>query len=128
MTKKAGYLSRREQQIMELVHLRGQVTAADLMGALPGSPTNSTVRTLLRIMETRGLLSHSEEEGRYVYRAAESRELAAKKALSGIVRTLFRGSVSDVVLTLLEDEGGRLTAEEFNRLEKLIADAKERGK
>ena len=48
------YLNPREQQIMEAVFRRGRVTAAELEDALPGRPSNSTVRTLLRILEGPG--------------------------------------------------------------------------
>ena len=76
-----GYLSKREQQIMELVYEREHVTANDLVDLLPGEPSNSTVRTLLRILETKGQLFHVELEGKFVYSATTPRPSAARTAL-----------------------------------------------
>ena len=74
------YLNPREQQIMEAAFRRGRVTAADLEELLPGRPSNSTVRTLLRILESRGHLTHVEEEGRFVYLPVLPRANAARSA------------------------------------------------
>src|SRR5579871_3138572 len=95
-----AYLSKREQQIMELVYLRGKVTAAEVTEALPGSPSNSTVRTLLRILEDKSQLKHEEVAGKYVYSACAPRQTAAKGALRSVLETFFHGSVSDVVAAL----------------------------
>ena len=47
-------LSRRERQIMDILYQLGRATAADLMKALPGEPSDSTVRTQLRVLESEG--------------------------------------------------------------------------
>ncbi|HLK13384.1 MAG TPA: BlaI/MecI/CopY family transcriptional regulator [Fimbriimonadaceae bacterium] len=123
-----GYLSKREQQIMELVYEREHVTANDLVDLLPGEPSNSTVRTLLRILETKGQLFHVELEGKFVYSATTPRPSAARTALSGVVKTFFRGSVSDVMATLISEEGASLSDEELSELEQMIRRAKEEGR
>ena len=51
-------LSRRERQIMDIVYARGKATAGDVLEGLPDQPTRTTVRTLLRILETKGFLKH----------------------------------------------------------------------
>ena len=51
-------LSRRERQIMDVVYARGEATAADVAGGLPDPPTKTAVRTLLRILEEKGHLTH----------------------------------------------------------------------
>ena len=61
------YLSKREQQIMEVIYRQGSATAADLEAQLPGKPANSTVRTLLRILEERGHIQHEKVESRFVF-------------------------------------------------------------
>ena len=47
-------LSRREYQIMDILHARGQATAAEVLAALPNPPGYSAVRALLRILEEKG--------------------------------------------------------------------------
>jgi BlaI family penicillinase repressor len=121
----AGYLSKREQQIMELVYQRERLTAAEASELLPGAPSNSTVRTLLRILEDKGQITHREEDGKYVYYPVQARQSVARQALGGIVNTFFRGSVSDVVATLLSEEGDKMSSEELDRLQRLIDQARE---
>ena len=60
-------LSRRERQIMDILYQLGRATAADLMKALPGEPSDSTVRTQLRVLESKGHVRHEEEGTKYVY-------------------------------------------------------------
>jgi predicted transcriptional regulator len=116
------YLSKREQQIMELFHQRDRLTAAEITELLPGNPakaTNSTVRTLLRILEKKKKLRHVEERGRFVYMPVGSRQAWARSALRGVAKSFFRGSIADVVVALVDD-GGRLSDEELARLQAAI--------
>ena len=119
-----GYLSKREQQIMELIYREERLTATEVASGLPGEPSNSTVRTLLRILEEKGQLSHVEEEGRFVYHAVSGRQSAAKSALRGVVETFFKGSVEDVVAALLSPESQKLSDDELNRLQAMIDQAR----
>lgn len=118
------YLNPREQQIMEAVFRRGRITAADLEEALPGRPSNSTVRTLLRILESRGHLTHIEEEGRFVYLPTRPRVQAALAALDGVLRTFFHGSVEEAFTTLLSRRETQLTQVQLQRLTQIIEAAK----
>jgi predicted transcriptional regulator len=122
------YLSKREQQIMEVVYERERVTANDLVDLLPGEPSNSTVRTLLRILEGKGAIHHEEQDGKFVYSASTPRPSAAKSALSNVLRTFFRGSVSDVMATLISEEGAKLSDDELDELQQMIQRAKEEGR
>lgn len=128
MKEHVSYLSKREQQIMEIVYRRGQVTANELTAELPGNPSNSTVRTLLRILEEKGQLSHSVENGRFVYHPTEPGQTAAKTELSKIVRLFFRGSVSQTVAALIQESEAKLSQDELSELESLIAKAKREGR
>jgi BlaI family transcriptional regulator, penicillinase repressor len=121
------YLSKREQQIMELIYKRGEATASEVTDELPGNATNSTVRSLLRILEERGRLTHTVTDGKFVYRAVQEGASEGRNALGKVVETFFKGSVSQTVAALL-DENERLTANEFEELERLIAKAKQEGR
>ncbi len=126
--KSPEYLSKREQQIMNVAYEREKVTANELVDLLPGQPSNSTVRTLLRILEDKGQLNHEVEKGEFVYLPAVSRPSAAKAALSGVLRTFFRGSVTEAMATLISEEGSNLTNEELNEIENMIKRAKDEGR
>ncbi len=60
-------LSRRERQIMDVLYRLGRATANDVLVALPGAPSSSTVRTQLRVLESKGHVRHEEHGLRYVY-------------------------------------------------------------
>jgi len=121
------YLSKREQQIMEVLYRKERATANELMESLPGKPSNSTVRTLLRILEDKNQVKKTDEAGRYIYSAVAPRDKAAKTALRGIVDTFFKGSVSGVVATLLDDQT-KLTEKELKEIQAIIDKAKEEGR
>ncbi|RYG33696.1 BlaI/MecI/CopY family transcriptional regulator, partial [bacterium] len=96
--KLSGNLSKREAQIMDLAYAQGSVTAPELETAL-GGLSNSSVRTHLRTLETKGHLVHTEEAGRFVYRPTRPREAVAKVELNRLLASFFGGSVTAVVST-----------------------------
>ena len=126
--RSSSYLSKREQEIMDLVYQRGRLTTSEAMEVLSGNPSNSTVRTLLRILEDKGQLSHTEVDGRYFYIPVVPRQSAASTALKGVIKTFFSGSVSDVVAALLSDDTAAMSEEDLDRLQKLINAARKEEK
>lgn len=117
-------LSRRERQIMDTLYQLGRATAGDLMKALPGEPSDSTVRTQLRVLEAKGHVRHEEEGLRYVYVPVVPRRVVRKSALKHLVNTFFDGSVEKVVAALLGPDGGRLSDDELNRIAEMVAKAR----
>src|SRR5437667_12174301 len=95
-------LSRRERQIMDALHARGNATAAEVLSALPDPPSYSAVRALLRILEEKGHVRHRREGARYVYVPRTSPESARRSALQRVVSTFFQGSVAQAMAALLD--------------------------
>src|SRR5437764_526409 len=120
-------LTRRERQIMDILYRRGRATAADVMEDLAGDPSYSTVRTQLRVLESKGHVRHEEEGLRYIYSPAVPRRAARKSALRHLVDTFFDGSTENVVSALLGGEGARLSEAELSRIADLVAKAKKEG-
>jgi BlaI family transcriptional regulator, penicillinase repressor len=104
-------LTEREAQIMDVVWRLGEVTAEEVRASLAGAPHDSTVRTLLRVMESKGYLRHEARGKAYVYRAAIGRQKAQRLALRTVLTRFFGGSAQDLVLRLIEDE--RLSSEQL---------------
>jgi predicted transcriptional regulator len=121
-------LTRRERQIMDILYRRGRATAAEVLAELTGDPSDSTVRTQLRVLEAKGHVRHEEEGLRYVYLPAVPRHAARKPALRHVVDTFFDGSVEKVVTALLGSEASRLTDEELDRIAELVARARKDGR
>ena len=120
-------LSRRERQIMDILYRRGRATASEVMSELTGEPSSSTVRTQLRVLESKGHVRHEEEGLRYVYLPALPRKTARKSALRHLVDTFFDGSVEQAVAALLGGEGTRLSHDELERIADLIAKTRKDG-
>ena len=122
-------LTRRERQVMDILYRLGSAAAADVMRELTGNPSDSTVRTLLRILEEKGHVKHEEQGLRYVYSPKVPRNAVRQSALKHLIDTFFDGSTEKVVAALIGPEGSRVSREELRRIARLIKKAeKEEGK
>lgn len=121
-------LTRRERQVMEILHRRGESTVAEIMHALPDPPTYSAVRSVLRILVDKKLVSYKEDGPRYVYFPAKPTEKAREDALQHVVRTYFGGSTEQAVTALLRLSDTDLTDAEIARLREKIRRARLSGK
>jgi BlaI family transcriptional regulator, penicillinase repressor len=113
-------LTRREAQIMEILHRRRRATVEDIRAELPDAPTPSSVRKLLDIMIERRLLEREYDGPRFVYFPSAKPEDASRSALAQLVRTFFGGSPGSAAAALLDMAGERLSDEEYKRLSALI--------
>jgi predicted transcriptional regulator len=121
-------LSRRERQIMDVLHARESATASEVRAALPDAPGNSAVRTLLRILEDKGHIKHHQEGARFVYAPRVSRETASQSALQRVVSTFFQGSASQAMAALLENADTLISDDELKELQKMIHQARKEGR
>jgi len=122
----AETLTGREAQVMEVVWRLGEATAEQVRAALPEALHDSTVRTLLRVLESKGYLDHEVRGKAYVYRAAVERKKAQRHALRSVLARFFGGSAEDLVLRLIEDE--RITPEQLDALRRKAPAPRRRGK
>lgn len=113
-------LSRREREILEILHRLGRAAVTEVQEFLPNPPSYSAVRSILRIMEEKNLISHVEEGKRYLYMPVEAPESAAKSALGQVVRNFFGGSLSNAVQAFLNDGDADLSQDELTRLSEMI--------
>jgi predicted transcriptional regulator len=121
-------LSRRERQIMDVLHAKGQATAADVLAALPAPPGYSAVRALLRILEQKGHVRHRREGARYVFVPRTSPATARRSALKRVVATFFQGSVARTMAALLESADAELSDAELIKLQEVINQARKEGR
>lgn len=128
MTSKPDPLTRREREIMDVLHRRGRATAQEVLDDLAEPPSYSAVRTFLRLLEERGHVRHVQEGPRYVYTPTVERRAAQRSALAHLVETFFDGSVENAVATLVESSKPKLSREELDRIAALLAKAKKEGR
>jgi BlaI family transcriptional regulator, penicillinase repressor len=107
-------LTGRESQIMNALWELGAATAEQVRESLPDRLHDSTIRTMLRILERKGYARHEARRKSYVYRAAVPRRKVQRRVIQTILAQFFGGSAEGLVLRLLEDE--RITPEQLAKL------------
>src|ERR1051325_2793162 len=121
-------LTRRERQVMEILHRRGEATVAEIMGALPDPPTYSAVRSILRILVEKQLINHREDGPRYVYLPAVNTDQARDDALKHVIRTFFDGSTEQAVAAVLRMSDAKISEAEIDALREKIRTARGNGR
>ena len=109
-------------RIMQALWPRGEATVAQVMEDLAGHAdlAYTTVATMLRKMEARGLVAHRAEGRSFVYRAKVASEEVSRGMADHLVDRLFEGSLPDVVNHLLTTR--EVSRDELRQLEKMIAE------
>jgi predicted transcriptional regulator len=116
---KSPALTDAEARVMAVLWDRQAATVADVVGALKKRPASySTVQTILRILETKGYVTHDKVERAFVYRPVVDQAQARRRALRHLVGRLFDGSPTLLVSNVLDDE--TIDAAELRRLKELI--------
>lgn len=117
-------VSRRERQILDVLFRRKEATATEIQAEMVDAPGYSAVRALLRVLEEKGHIRHRTEGPRYVYLPAVEAETAKRSALRHLLDTFFEGSAASAMAALLGEDGERVSKEELERMEALIAKAR----
>ena len=120
-------LSRRERQIMDAIHRRGRATVAEIEEELGGEASYSAIRSALRLLRAKGVIRHEHDGKKYVYLPVMKIDEARTSALEHLVDTFFAGSQAATVSAVLELADTDLPDEELDRLEEIIAAARDKG-
>lgn len=121
MTTEMGAL---EREVMELVWTWGAITAEKVRERLQKPLKESTVRTVLKRLEDKGLVTHSVRGRTYLFEAAESRDKVAARAARRIIDWICNGSVEQVLVGMVDEAA--LDPAELQVLAEKIAKAKQR--
>src|SRR3989442_6225010 len=105
-------------RIMQVLWERGDATVADVHAVVAGEPAlaYTTVATMLRKMEGRGLVKHRSEGRSFLYRAAVPPEDVSRSMAGDLLENLFAGSLADMMSHLLTTRD--VSREELTRLER----------
>jgi BlaI family transcriptional regulator, penicillinase repressor len=126
--KPVSPLSPAQQELMEIVWERGELSASEVGKIL--SPkrrlSRNTVRTLLLRMEEKGWLTHREAGRTHRYSATVPREVTVRKKVVELIDTLCGGSPEALVTALLDHRG--LTDAEAGRIRALLDAARQKKK
>lgn len=118
--KKSVALTDAEADVMAVLWRLRRASVGDVVAGIKKTRavTYSTVQTMLRILETKGYVSHDKVARAFVYEPVIDERQARRRALRHLVRRLFEGSPSLLVLNVLEDE--EIDPAERRQLRKLI--------
>jgi BlaI family penicillinase repressor len=118
--KKSVALTDAEADVMAVLWRLRRASVGDVVAGIKKTRavTYSTVQTMLRILETKGYVTHDKVARAFVYEPVIDARQARRRALRHLVRRLFEGSPSLLVLNVLEDE--EIDPAEREQLRKLI--------
>ena len=120
-------LTQAEWQVMELLWKKPH-TLMELVAALDSSTgwSKSTVATMVRRMEGKGIISHTDGEKAKIFRPAISQSDAALRETRSLLDRAYHGSVGMMVSTLARRDG--LTKEDIDELYAILRKAEEDAK
>lgn len=113
-------LTRRELDAMAVLWELGSATVAEVKEGIADDLAYVTVLTVLRTLEAKGHVRHTQEGKAFRYHPRLKRERAGSGALARVLEKMYRGSREMLVAGLLDDE--EVTREELLRLQKLVAE------
>lgn len=110
-----------ELRLMKVLWERGPSTTSEVVTALATSGirlAESTVRTLMGILEDKQYVRTDGRSRKKVYRPVVGREDARRRALRHVMSRFFDDSPEELVLSLIRDE--RVSTKELARLRRII--------
>ena len=113
-------------RIMQILWQLAEAAVAEVHQALAaeGDWAYTTIATMLRKMEARGLVRHRLHERKFLYRPGVQAEEVTRKISAHFIDRLFEGSLADMIAHLLTTR--QISREELSRLEALIAERKKK--
>jgi BlaI family penicillinase repressor len=115
----------RELEALKVLWDRGEATVHAICEALVQRGIDlayTTVLSLLQVMEQKGLVSHRRDGKAYVYSSRIERQKTFRQLAGGFLDRVFDGAVQEYLVHALESR--KLSSDELNELEQMIADAK----
>jgi BlaI family transcriptional regulator, penicillinase repressor len=119
-------LSEAQNEIMEIVWARGEISASEVRTVLNQrrKVSRNTVRTLLERMEEKGWLTHREEGRTHLYSPVRSRGEAMGQKVVEMLDRVCGGEPETLMAALIDYRG--LDASELKRIQSLLEAAKTR--
>ena len=108
----------RELDVMAVLWELESATVAEVRGRLADDLAYTTVLTVLRTLEEKGHVGHTEEGKAYRYHPLVERRDAGASVLRRITRKLFKDSPELLLTHLVSDRG--LTDAELERMRRLL--------
>ena len=119
---RTGELGELQLAVLNVLWTNGQATVRKVLDALPGErrPAYTTVLTVLRNLERRGLVTHDQPDGMrmFFYRPLISSHDTRGDILQDVLKRLFAGSPALLIKHLLQTEG--FTLGELHDIQRVV--------
>ena len=124
MAKRTYRLGNLQLKILKFLWDREAASVADVHDAVGerAGLAYTTMATMLRKMEARGLVKHRHEGRRFIYQAAVKPDAVSRSMADDLLERLFEGSLADMLSHLLAHR--EVSRDELAKLERLIAERK----
>lgn len=109
---------------MDILYELGEATVRGVQAGLPDPPTPMAVRRMLQILEGKAQVRRRKVGRGFVYMPKQARGRAGAKALSHVIGTFFGGSMEEALAAHLGEVGRRYSAEELERMARMIEEAR----
>jgi predicted transcriptional regulator len=119
--KRSITLTPAELRLMRVLWERGESTVAEMVAAtaVEAELAYTSVLTTIRILDTKGYVSHRQEGRAFLYSACIGEREAGRSEIRHVLQRFFGNSRERLLLSLLGDDD--LSSEELHRLQKAIA-------
>ena len=117
---KSTTLTEAELRLMDVFWQKKSATVQQVLDALPEKPAlaYNSVLTTIRVLETKGYLSHEKDGRAHIYSPIVGRKEASRLEVLRLVHRFFGNSHEQLVLNVIEDE--TIDAAELARLKQLL--------
>jgi predicted transcriptional regulator len=114
-------LTQAELRLMRVLWDRGESTVADMVSAVSDETAlaYTSVLTTIRILETKGYVSHRQEGRAFLYSSSVGENEASRSEVRHVLQRFFGNSRERLLLSLLGDD--EVTPAELKRLKVAIA-------
>jgi BlaI family penicillinase repressor len=117
-----------QHAIMTVLWDRGEATSAEVHEALRDERglAFTTITTMLRKMEDKGVVAHRADGRQFVYRPTVSEDLVRRSMVGELVERLFGGDPKALVAHLVSEH--EIDAHELEDLRRRLAPGRKRGR
>ena len=120
--KRSITLTEAELRLMKILWRRGESAVSDLVAAVPGEAlAYNSVLTTIRVLETKGYVTHRQEGRAFLYSATVAEGEASRSEIRHVMARFFGNSRERLLLSMLGD--GEIDPDELRRLKEAIASA-----
>ena len=123
--KRSITLTKAELRLMKILWDRGESTVTEMVAAISAEEAlaYTSVLTTIRILDTKGYVSHRQEGRAFLYSACIGEIEASRSEVRHVLQRFFGNSRERLLLSLLGDD--EISPCELSRLKEAIADAPE---